>query len=331
MDASQIADNIIVDSNPKDAEVLLPLFFGPQKEDLELLVLAAPTHEMPTPSSRAVQHSLVGHWGGSFTCHDVSWSDGLVSLTISDHAEDGNFSGSGIDAFGSFQVKGTLKGARLTFLKEYINRQDGDKEIWQCQGTVHEDDRIVGTWQPLDDENPRSPTIPDEDAHDHATPWGVSSAEDDDDSNLETSSTEDDDASSSRFFSGDDRGSTSSMDPEASLGGSFCLQRRPLEYFLACPSSHEFEQNRPLALWKLALNFAIRVVRSRTLNWRALSERRRRRQRYIELVTLQERYGRMDPARAQEWAQLIKCIHPSDLHLWQCVVTFQIRRSPVRL
>ena len=114
------------------------------------------------------------------------------------------------------------------------------------------------------------------------------------------------------------------------IGGTFFLKRRPLEYLLACPSDEEFAQNRPRALWKLALNYTLRVVRSRTLSWSGLLERRRQRRRYIELIEFRHRF-RMDAATAREWGELVKSIHPDDLHLWHCIAMFQDRRDPIHM
>ena len=128
----------------------------------------------------------------------------------------------------------------------------------------------------------------------------------------------------------DDDGSISGASSATNtvVGGTFFLKRRPLEYLLACPSDEEFAQNRPRALWRLALNYTVRVVRGRTLSWRVLLERRQQRRRYIELVRLRLRF-RMDSTTVHEWGELVKGIHPDDLHLWHCIAMFQDRRDPV--
>ncbi|RPD68320.1 hypothetical protein L226DRAFT_601477 [Lentinus tigrinus ALCF2SS1-7] len=113
--------------------------------------------------------------------------------------------------------------------------------------------------------------------------------------------------------------------------GTFFLMRRPVEYLLSFPPEEEFAANRPRALWKLALNATLRAVQGRTLNWGVLFARRKKRQQYIELLKRRQREPRrvQDVEEAQEWAQVIREIHPDDLHLWRCIVTYQLRRDVV--
>ena len=60
-----------------------------------------------------------------------------------------------------------------------------------------------------------------------------------------------------------------------------------------------------------------------------LSARRQKRQRYIELFKHRELepWRVRDIEEAQKWAQLIKEIHPDDLHLWRCIAMYQLRRD----
>lgn len=113
------------------------------------------------------------------------------------------------------------------------------------------------------------------------------------------------------------------------IHGTFFLTRRPVEYLLACPPDEEFTTNRPRALWKLAINATLRVVQSKRLNWGMLSARRQKRQQYIELFKHRELepWRVRDIEEAQKWAQLIKEIHPDDLHLWRCIAMYQLRRD----
>lgn len=122
----------------------------------------------------------------------------------------------------------------------------------------------------------------------------------------------------------------SAMSAAGLVHGPFFLKRRPIEYLLACPPDEEFAANRPKALWKLALNATLRVVQSKKMNWGLLSARRQLRTRYIELVKHRQRSWEVrDVQEAQEWAQLIKEIHPDDLHLWRCIALYQMRREVV--
>lgn len=115
------------------------------------------------------------------------------------------------------------------------------------------------------------------------------------------------------------------------IHGTFFLKRRPVEYLLSCPTDEEFTKNRARALWKLALNASLRAVRSKSLKWGLLSARRKQRQRYIELLNHRQQgsWQVRDVEEAQEWAQLIKEIHPDDLHLWRCIAAYQARRDVI--
>ena len=154
-------------ANSEQSEEPVPLFFGPQTENLELLAdpaLITNSNDVARRSSQAgvdVAHahaySLVGHWSGGFAFDGADWVDGLVSFSISAHEEDGRFSGSGMDAFGPFTIEGTLEGERLTFLKEYIFPQYGSTVAWRYQGIVNEQwDKVTGEWGP--DQQYQSPT-----------------------------------------------------------------------------------------------------------------------------------------------------------------------------
>ena len=343
-------------ANSEQSEEPVPLFFGPQTESLEVLADGlAPVTSPDDVAARSSQdgadvahvHSLVGHWSGGFAYDGVDWGDGLVSFSISAHREDGRVSGSGTDAFGPFTVEGTLEGDRLTFLKEYVILQYGSKVGWRYQGTVDEErDGITGTWgrpegdsksvagdEECDDEQDgiadeeEGAERVEEDGHEDGGDGNEDEDEGDGDENDNPEDGNEEDGSGSDGE--DDDGSTESA-ASVVVGGTFFLKRRPLEYLIACPPDEEFAENRPLALWRLAINYTIRVVRSRTLSWRGLMERRRQRRRYIELVRFKQRF-RMDSTRAREWAELVRGIHPDDLHLWHCIAMFQERRDPLHL
>ena len=344
-------------ANSEQSEEPVPLFFGPQTESLEVLAdapaLVTSSDDMAARSPHdgadvAHAHSLVGHWSGGFAYDGVDWGDGLVSFSISAHGEDGRVSGSGTDAFGPFTVEGTLEGDRLTFLKEYVILQYGSKVAWRYQGTVDEDwDGITGTWgRPngdsqsvagdeegdggedgiVDDSVPPTEEEEGEEGVDEGgdEDGGDEDEGEDEDENGNSEDGNEEDGSGSDEE--DDNGSAASI----VVGGTFFLKRRPLEYLLACPPDEEFAENRPRALWKLAIKYTIRVVQRRTLSWSGLTERRRQRRRYIELVRFKQRF-RMDSTRAREWGELVRGIHPDDLHLWHCIAMFQERRDPLHL
>ena len=113
--------------------------------------------------------------------------------------------------------------------------------------------------------------------------------------------------------------------------GTFFLQQRPVEYVMARPLPEEFSRSRPRALWKLAIEATLLVIRRHRLTPEFLSERRRTREAYIRLLLLQERrWSGLSSAEAQKWTSLIKGIHPTDLYLWRCIAHFRIAQERQR-
>ncbi|RPD72434.1 hypothetical protein L226DRAFT_154051 [Lentinus tigrinus ALCF2SS1-7] len=328
----------------------LPLFYEPTTEDIDLI--PDPTFDDPTSPHPTAAHSLVGHWSGSYAYDDRD-DDGLVSFTVSSHGVNGAIAGSGTDAFGPYVVHGTLDDDRLTFVKEYLHLQYGQKVMWRYEGVVAPDsDEIRGQWGPTDvdwqfvvsGEEPEQETGAEEqaigdvpaqqpEAEEIITPAAevpeirVDEADDaqPDGDAMNANEDHDDDGSS-------DAGSSFSGITVGFTHGTFFLMRRPVEYLLSCPPDEEFAANRPRALWKLALNATLRAVQGRTLNWGQLSARRKKRQQYIELLKRRHRepWRGQDVEEAQEWAQLIKEIHPDDLHLWRCIAMYQERRDVIQ-
>ncbi|ESK82998.1 hypothetical protein Moror_11766 [Moniliophthora roreri MCA 2997] len=275
-----------------EAGKIQSLLFGPQTEELELLSNPSPEGDSQGHEATLPQ-SLVGHWSGSYTYNSGRNNDGLVSFTVSSHDTEGNISGSGMDSLGPFTVKGTLNGNRVMFLKAYQIPQSGQEVVWRYGGTITQDlNEITGVWGP---------------------PYA----------NLDSLETDDPDSGQEARS---DAGSFESTDI---IGGHFFLKRRPIEYLLSCPTNEEFAQNRPRALWKLALDVTIRSLRSRNLSWRVLSARRRQRQRYIELVKVQEKSGCIDPKDMKDWSKLLETTHPNDLALWRAIALFQMRREVI--
>jgi hypothetical protein len=115
----------------------LPLYHGPQVEDLEARA------QEETSSSSASFQSLVGEWSGSYTYGSTEYGDGLVEFGILSHSEEGTIHGSGVDAVGAFSIKGSLSGERLQFAKDYVEHNFG----WHYEGTYDpEVDKIAGRW-----------------------------------------------------------------------------------------------------------------------------------------------------------------------------------------
>ena len=112
--------------------------------------------------------------------------------------------------------------------------------------------------------------------------------------------------------------------PRSHYFGTFVLKRRPVEYLLSCPSEAEFAASRPRALWKLALDATLRIVRGR-LSSESLAARRKARETFIDLLAMRDKKGLR--VVAQEWAELTKGLHPDDLHLWYCIARFRAHRQ----
>ncbi|RPD68326.1 hypothetical protein L226DRAFT_527321 [Lentinus tigrinus ALCF2SS1-7] len=126
----------------------LPLFYCPTTEDIDLI--PDPTFDDPTSPHPTAAHTLVGHWSGSHAYDDRD-GDGLVSFTVSSHDVNGAIVGSGTDALGPYVVHGTLNNDRLTFVKEDLLLQYGQKVMWRYEGVVAPDfDEIRGQWGPTD-------------------------------------------------------------------------------------------------------------------------------------------------------------------------------------
>ncbi|RPD68335.1 hypothetical protein L226DRAFT_346944 [Lentinus tigrinus ALCF2SS1-7] len=340
----------------------LPLFYEPTTEDIDLIV--DPIFDDPT-SPHPVAHFLIGHWSGSYAYDDQDGDgDGRVSFTVSYHDVNGAIIASGTDAFGPYVVQGTLDNDRLTFVKEYLLPQYGQKVMWRYEGVVSPDsNEIRGQWGPTDvdwklvvygeeseqetgaeeasgDVPAQQPEVGETatSAEGNATPAeeNVNSAAEvpeiradeaeDTHSSEDANEDHDDDGAS-------DTGTAVSGMTAGFTHGTFFLTRRPVEYLLSCPSDEEFTANRPRALWKLALNATLRAMQSRTLSWGRLSARRKQRQQYVEILLQKRRqpgpWRGQDVEEAQEWTQLIKGIHPDDLHLWRCIATYQLRRDVI--
>ncbi|KAI0699900.1 hypothetical protein C8T65DRAFT_296564 [Cerioporus squamosus] len=346
MDANMVGDDALTNTPPKEGTPSgdIQLFYEPETEDIDLI--ADPTFDDPTSPQPTAAHSLVGHWSGSYD-YEGRDGDGLVSFTVSSHDDAGAIVGSGTDALGPFSVHGTLNDDRLTFVKEYLLPQHGQKLVWRYEGVVAPDsDEIKGQWGPPDadwklvveGEEPEqndagaeveaSGDIPVQqpEVEDSGTTPGTRVPEirvDEVEGTGEGDEEECDDGAS-------DTGTAVTGMTVGFVHGTFFLKRRPVEYLLSCPPDEEFAENRPRALWKLALNATLRAIQSRTVNWKLLSVRRKQRLRYIELLKhRQESWRARDVEEAQEWAQLIKEIHPDDLHLWRCIAMYQMRRDVI--
>ncbi|KAI0646024.1 hypothetical protein C8Q79DRAFT_730049 [Trametes meyenii] len=277
-----------------------PLCYSPQVETMDVVFNADATpHDLQTAcetlDASKPDGSIVGHWGGSYTYGNGAGHDGLVSFTISDQSPDGIIDGYGKDAWGPFSIRGSLSGDRIAFLKTYAVLQNGGKVIWYYEGQVHDSmDTMDGSW---------------------GLPQSL-------------------ERFSNRPF--DQRPTLSDAAEFKALAasqklvplGSFDLKRRPLVYFLACPPADYCARSRVAAWWTLALNTAIYNVRSRRLDWDTLLARRRSRRRYLELKKkhVLNNYW-LDAEDSRERDELLKNMHPDDLHAWNALVLFQLSRD----
>ncbi|KAI0630036.1 hypothetical protein C8Q77DRAFT_236077 [Trametes polyzona] len=287
----------------------LPLCYGPQVEEIDVVLTDAPQHETMPEDSRvsneegAERSPLIGDWGGhcTFDYGARRSTFGLTRVAIS-QALDGTFAGNGIDGWGPFKVRGTYSDGKISFVNEYAIPQAGQKAEYHYKVKQQDETGAMkGDWGlPLSIWRARQP--PSMAGHPSGRMQPRIDTEDKDD-----------------------------VDPFVVLG-SFTLARRPIEYFVACPPVQEFMANRARALWKLAIGAAKYTVslRSRRLDWPTLNARRQMRERYLSLSAKRSVFGRrLNPEDSAELEQLLKAIPPSDLHVWNAIGNFRWRREIV--
>lgn len=276
------------------------LFYGAQTYELDLVYSDGGDQAETDSGQICTEMSLAGHWGGTFCYGSSTPADGLVSLKVAAHEVDGQIAGDGLDANGKFRVAGTIRGQDILFSKEYEMSIQGEKRTWLCKGRANDKlDTIQGTWKP-------SATAGDSDA--------LLRFKDEEDGNRNNHAV---------------RKSSRDTSSASSQGGLFELKRRPMSYFISRPSSEELSSNRPRALWNWALHSVLRVVKSRHLQWRTISDHRDRRLRYIDLYFCLENYGIhwTGGDEETEWINFIKTVHPEDLLHWRSRVIFKWRRE----
>ncbi len=344
----------------------LPLFYAPDTEDIDRV--AEPTFDDATSPHPTAAHSLVGHWSGSYdyegqegdglvsftvSSHDDagaivgSGTDALGPFTVHGTLNDDRLTFikeylllqdgqliiwryEGLVAPGLDEIKGQWGPPdadwKLVVEGDEPEQTIGAGEVERSVVSENADFRPLMVDDSVD--GPARQT----EGEDSVTGPGAGMPEIRVDELAEDSGEADDqDYDDDDDESDDGASDTGTADTGITAGfmhGTFFLKRRPVEYLLSCPSNEEFAENRPRALWKLALNATLRVVQSKSLNWGLISARRKQRLRYIELLKhRQESWGSYDVGEAQEWAQLIKEIHPKDLHLWRCIALYQMRRD----
>ena len=293
-----------------------PLSHQVEQDELDLFFMESNVHT-GNEAADETEHSqdtsptgpsLIGAWCGTYEYQRGQQSEGLVSLSITEH-DDGKFGGSGIDGVGAFTVEGTIVGNKAIFTKSYT----ASDTTWKYVGVLDtEMAKIVGRWGPVDMED----DVPPLSAVEGSGPFNPpgEGAVDGDDGVSEAGS------------------AISSVQTEAAevlvIRGTFSLVRRPVDYFLYRPSDAEFQESRPKALWKMVRNAARHWYRSRHLAWDTLSERRDRRIRYTALLTKREEQGSLyDSDEAAEWAAIIQQTHPNDLRMWRAIGHFKEKRA----
>ncbi|KAK7040772.1 hypothetical protein VNI00_009678 [Paramarasmius palmivorus] len=285
----------------------IPLVFGTQTEEIDRLILTA-SGQADSRDYNGIPRSLIGHWSGQYSYGGIREDDGLLSFTVSEQNIDRTFVGSGMDTYGPFTVEGYVEGNWVKFNKKYQLLQHGQEVAWRYEGVVTEDfDEVKGRWGYPADFN--TPQIDSKD----------SGSEEDSEGNR--------DSEESRDAVGNGDTQETGEDSKIKSQFTFFLKHRPIEYLLSCPAQEEFIQNRPKALWKLALNASVRTVREKKLSWDVIAARRHQRQRYIEMAKTLEKFGRIHPDNTNEWHELLKTAHPNDIALWRTIMLFQIRRE----
>lgn len=112
-----------------------------------------------------------------------------------------------------------------------------------------------------------------------------------------------------------------SANPSFVLQGSFVFQRRPEIYLLCRPDAEKLKNHKIRALWELAINAALYIGRSRSTCWETnLKERRDRKHTYIALfIQKTSNGGRLAPAQASQYAQIISKTCAEDLYIWRLI------------
>ena len=301
-------------------------------------------HSQDASSTRP---SLIGAWSGTYVYERDVHSDGLVSLSITEH-EDEQFKGSGMDAVGAFTVDGIIVANKVIFTKSYTT----EDVSWKYIGVVDTElGKIEGRWGPPDMEDDVTPVSAVEgggpfnhlgEVIDRSGLDGQGSSQQAPPCDIEitvngpSGTPAPDEEKGEKVMDVDDgvseAGSVlSTVQTDAAealvVRGTFTLARQPVDYFLDRPPDAEFQESRPKALWKMVRNWARRRYHSRHLTWDTLRERRDRRIRCMALLTKRETQGMFyDSDEVAEWAQIIQQTHPNDLRMWRAITHFKKKR-----
>ncbi|KAF9259884.1 hypothetical protein L218DRAFT_1003250 [Marasmius fiardii PR-910] len=280
--------------------------------------------------------SLIGAWS--------STEDGLISLSITQHtSSDNQFHGSGIDSFGLFSISGCLNGDQILFLKTYKSQGqlfDLEQTTSQYRGLLQEDQtRISGKWS-----YPEKSLVE----------GNTNDLEGDSNMNQDPKGSPDGDTSSlGPTLTGHYSDSSNENSPDStnivedlvdgnsvteggsngnSDGDSEDILRRPVDYYLFCPTDEDFQKSQPQARWALVRNAVKYWAKKRHLSWKTIQERRDKRNLYFKLLDMVLRDMDFDDDEYEEkMVEILESVHPSDLHFWRNIYQFKYRREPIHM
>ena len=310
-----------------------------------------------TIDSTIAPGSLLGTWSGEWSgvhANRSSASDGLLTVNITVHTPQGEFSGEGVGAFGKFTIQGQIKGREITITKKYPASQGDFESTWTCSGTLNEEGDGINGDVTQDSGGDHNDGEADEDEdEDEGADEGEDEYEDEDEAEVEAEIEVDEDEAEAEDDAeaeaeaeaqteaeegeggGEDEDEESGAaagdadDPaDSKTGGSFTLSRRPVEYFMCRPPAKEYQENRTQALWKLVRNVSRYWAQRRHLTWDVIKERREKCMRYLKLLGTIRQNGPLPKAKqVGKWSELVGSTHPDDLSLWRSIALFKRLRQ----
>lgn len=106
------------------------------------------------------------------------------------------------------------------------------------------------------------------------------------------------------------------------LGGKFRLRRIPANWYLVRPRTmQQMPQNRAQARWMWVFSMLGYSRKAPSLHTSCITERRRLRQQYTDLI-LRPELQIFQSRAAEEWVQLLDNVHPRELCLWRLRAAF---------
>lgn len=277
---SEIDEEESAKDKEPDAEPSLP------EDDMASALEAFTKLQIPSDGESSGPRGL---WNGFYYYgFSANHTDGIMGFRIDSIGDDNTFTGGGTDALADFDIKGSLKGQEISFLKEYQQLVQGDKLSWFYSGTTNDTcDTITGEWG----RPPKAPLN-------------------------ETSETEPDGESGDSDDDGEGGNSTTG-EGERDMLGTFTVQKKPAEYIRFRPSEEAILENKPRALWKFALDAVTDSLSQHTLRWSTLEKRRNQRRRFILLWTEYQARGLSNTSEYEELHKLETQLSPVDLRFYR--------------